>query len=218
MKFFHGVQVAIMFALMTNIVQFAYWNVKKKRKKQGHWYMYQPVYLLMLATILVLLQPTCMLIIGSWICDGTFSADQIDLTGGGSDQTIFPCTDSQQCDGVLKADTQTGVVNATGYWSQDGTFTGYFDALGNFKSTPGNSAVLSIAQNTFYSDGCNPDMQNFFFDGAVSQALVPNTVTGWMIQIFGTYLGFACMFVGVCQATLLHVKIANKWNEIRGTA
>jgi len=209
-KFFHGVQVAIMFALMTNIVQFAYWNVKKKRKKQGHWYMYQPVYLLMLATILVCLQPTCMLIIGSWICDGTFSADQIDLTGGGSDQIIFPCTAGQKCDGVVKAK-----VNATGYWSQEGKFQGYFDALGNFKNTPGNSLV-SIAKNTFYADGCNPDMQNFFFDGGVSQALVPNTTTGWMIQIFGTYLGFACMFVGVCQATLLHVKIASKWKEIRG--
>jgi len=204
-----------MFALMTNIVQFAYWNVKKKRKKQGHWYMYQPVYLLMLATILVCLQPTCMLIIGSWICDGTFSADQIDLTGGGAQQIIFPCIDSKNCYGVLKADTKSGVVNTTGYWSQDGAFKGSFNALGRFQSI-GNDQLVSIPQSTYYADGCNPGMENFFFDGGVSEALVPNTVTGWMIQIFGTYLGFACMFVGVCQATLLHVKIAAKWNEIRG--
>jgi len=40
--------------------------------------MYKPVYTLMLATILVLIQPTCMLVIGSWICDGQYSADQMD--------------------------------------------------------------------------------------------------------------------------------------------
>ena len=27
--------------------------------------------------------------------------------------------------------------------------------------------------------------------------------TGWMIQIFGTYLGFILMFVGVCQVCLI---------------
>lgn len=178
-----------MFALMTNIVQFAYWNVQKKRKGQGHWFMYQPVYLLMLSTILVLVQPTCMLVIGSWICDGQFSADQLD---------------------------PSITHNSTGYWNSDGSFAGVgFKADGTFNYATGDSAAVAIAKNTFYSDGCSPDMENFFFDGGVSQALVPNTTTGWMIQIFGTYLGFATMFVGVCQATMLHVKIARKWAAIR---
>jgi hypothetical protein len=181
-----------MFALMTNIVQFAYWNVQKKRKKQGHWYMYRPVYLLMVSTVLVCLQPVCMLIIGSWKCDGQFSADQLD---------------SDWSDGA--------VVNSTGYF-KDGSFAGYYGTQGVFKFTKGNDKVVGIPKNTFYPDGCSSSMQNFFFDGGVSNALVPNTTTGWMIQIFGTYLGFIMMFVGVCQATMLHVKIAKKWAEIRG--
>ena len=48
-----------------------------------------------------------------------------------------------------------------------------------------------------------------------SNALVPNTTTGWMIQIFGTYLGFGFLFWGVIWATNLHNKIAKKWATIR---
>lgn len=33
--FFHGVQVAVMMSLMTNILQFAWWKLKKK--KGTHW-------------------------------------------------------------------------------------------------------------------------------------------------------------------------------------
>ena len=153
--------------------------------------MYQPVYLLMLSTILVLIQPTCMLIIGSWICDGQFSADQLD-------PSVTPCS------------------GKAGYCNADGSFAGVgFKADGTFDYTKGDAAAVAIVKNTYYSDGCSPTMHNFFFDGGVTQALVPNTTTGWMIQIFGTYLGFITMFVGVCQATMLHVKIARKWAAIR---
>jgi len=176
-KFFHGVQVAIMLMLMTNIIQFAYWNCKRMRQGQGHWHMFRPAYLITLATPMVLLQPTCMLIIGSWICDGTFSADQL--------------TDPQ--------------VASDGWFYPNGTF-----------STP---AAVSIAKGTSYVDGCSDSMQNFFFDGgANSNALTPDTAVGWCIQIFGTYLGFIVMGVGVCQATLLHVKIMKRWRAIRGSA
>ena len=64
MDFFHGVQVAIMFALMTNIVQFAWWKVKGK-KHLSHCARMRPVYLLLFATVLVCTQPVCMLIIGA---------------------------------------------------------------------------------------------------------------------------------------------------------
>merc|ERR1711959_752610 len=149
------------------------------RKKQDgvkatHWYMYRPVYLLMVATILVNIQPMCMLIIGSWICDGDFTADQINAGSGN-------------------------------HYLPDGTFN--------------TTADVAIPKGTAYSDGCSPSMRNFFFDNAANpSALVPNTVEGWMIQIFGTYLGFLLMFIGVCQATMLHHKIADKWRELRGTA
>ncbi|KAH8049821.1 hypothetical protein JL720_15494 [Aureococcus anophagefferens] len=55
---FHGIQVAIMLALMTNIIQFAYWKQRGKSQK--------PIYLLCLATLLVMVQPTSMLVIGSY--------------------------------------------------------------------------------------------------------------------------------------------------------
>ena len=54
---FHGIQVAIMFGLMTNIVQFAYWKQRGKSQR--------PVYVLVLATLLVMVQPTSMMVIGS---------------------------------------------------------------------------------------------------------------------------------------------------------
>jgi hypothetical protein len=38
---------------------------------------------------------------------------------------------------------------------------------------------------------------------------------GTLIQVFGTYLGFAFMFTGVVWSTNLHLKIAKKWNAIR---
>jgi len=198
-----------MLALMTNIVQFAYWNVGKKRKfmvvdsekgpikvKAGHWYIYRPVYLLLLATVLVCLQPVCMLVIGSWSCDGEFSSDQIDLT-----QVSY--------DNVTNTYVAAGANGTTtaGHYLPDGTFS---------QSDTDMSGLIVAQTASNWPDGCSPSMKNFFFDGGVSNALVPNTTTGWMIQIFGTYLGFLCMFIGVCQATMLHVKIAKKWSALRG--
>lgn len=180
-----------MFALMTNIVQFAYWNVQKKRKKHGHWYMYRPVYLLMVSTVLVLLQPTCMLIIGSWKCDGAFSTDQLDAT--------------------------VTTSNATGFYFKNGTYAGHYNSDGRFLHSELYAPVTTKA-GTMYDAGCDPGMKNFFFDGGQTNALVPNTTTGWMIQLFGTYLGFIFMFIGVCQATMLHKKIADKWTQIRSGA
>jgi len=182
-----------MLVLMTNIVQFAYWNVQRMRKKNGdkpatHWYKYRPVYLLMVATILVNVQPMCMLIIGSWICDGAFTADQVDPT-------------------ALAANNFPG-----NYYDKNGTFHAVNKA--NLTAITGGQPT----KGTDFVDGCSPSMRNFFFDNAANPtAVVPNTVEGWMIQIFGTYLGFILMFIGVCQATMMHQKLAKKWNELRGS-
>lgn len=71
--FFHALQVAIMFGLMTNILQFAWWKCKaKKNLEPGHWNRYGPCYILMIATVLVLVQPTCLLIITSWDLNNFF--------------------------------------------------------------------------------------------------------------------------------------------------
>lgn len=180
-----------MLVLMTNIVQFAYWNVQRMRKKDSegkpasHWYKYRPVYLLLVAMVLVNVQPMCMLIIGSWICDGAFTADQVDLS-------------------------KWAANNFTGnYYTADGTF--------HAVNAANLTALITEQKGAAEPDGCSPSMKNFFFDNAANpSAVVPNTAIGWVIQIFGTYLGFILMFVGVCQATMMHHKIAKKWSEVRG--
>eukprot|EP00656_Telonema_subtile_P046591 TRINITY_DN5307_c0_g1_i1.p1 TRINITY_DN5307_c0_g1~~TRINITY_DN5307_c0_g1_i1.p1 ORF type:complete len:201 (+),score=38.06 TRINITY_DN5307_c0_g1_i1:408-1010(+) len=185
-KFFHGVQVAIMLMLMTNIIQFAYWSSKRMRRGKGHWFMFRPVYLITLATPMVLLQPTCMLVIGSWMCDGVFSADQLN-------DGVVPCL----------THASTSPAGCQGYFFSNGTYS--------------DSTLVSIVTDTSYVDGCSNSMKNFFFDGGEnSNALTPNTAVGWCIQIFGTYLGFIVMGIGVCQATQLHVKIMKRWRQIRG--
>lgn len=76
---------------------------------------------------------------------------------------------------------------------------------GLFKITkyPGKS----FKPDTWHSSTCACGMD--------SNALVPNTTIGWMIQIFGTYGGFILMFVGVFEATQLHLKIMKKWKKLR---
>ena len=62
----------------------------------------------------------------------------------------------------------------------------------------------------------DPPIHNFFFDGDDdSNALWPNTVIGWCIQIFGTYLGFIIMFVAIFDVTKLGAKLRKKWRAIR---
>jgi hypothetical protein len=146
---FHGIQVAIMLALMTNILQFAWWKCKAKKNIDGHWNRYGPCYLLMLATVLVLIQPTCMLVIGAY-------------------------GDDDDC----------------------------------FKKLEGS------AENTDL-EAHHHGMVNFFFEGDDTNSLVPDTTVGWMIQVFGTYLGFICMFTGVVWSTNLHKKISKKWAIIQ---
>lgn len=187
--FFHGVQVAIMLMLMTNILQFAWWTCKKMRRGHGHWYMFRPVYIILVSTPMVLLQPVCMLVIGSWICKGHFSADQL---GDG----ITPCD----------SPTSSTPEGCQGHFLSDGHY-----------SDRSASYVQAYAGSNFV-DGCSDTMKNFFFDGGGdSNALTPNTTVGWCIQIFGTYGGFILMFIGVAQATQIHRKLINRWRSIRSS-
>jgi len=43
----------------------------------------------------------------------------------------------------------------------------------------------------------------------------PTQWQGWAIQVICTWGGYIAMFIGVFQATKLHVKLANKWKTIR---
>lgn len=206
--FFHGIQVAVMLMLMTNIVQFGYWTCKRMRKGRGHWDQYRPVYIILLSVPMVLLQPVCMLVIGSWICKGAFSADQLHCNDAGT-SCITPCDQSNLTPAeMIKQGCQ-------GWYKPDGSF---YDPSSNPTLPDGESIASAVdyPMGTNFVDGCSDSMKNFFFDGGVdSNALTPNTTVGWMIQIFGTYLGFIVMFIGVCQATNLHNKIINKWKSIR---
>lgn len=56
-----------MSTVMFSIVQYAYWTVLTKRRNvTGHWAKFGPVYMLLVAAILVNVQPMCILVIGSW--------------------------------------------------------------------------------------------------------------------------------------------------------
>jgi len=46
-------------------------------------------------------------------------------------------------------------------------------------------------------------------------AIFPTVWKGWVIQIICTWGGYILMFIGVFQATKLHLKLAAKWNAIR---
>merc|ERR1712031_76453 len=106
--------------------------------------MYWPVYLLMVATVLVMVQPVCMLVIGSWKCDGNFSADQLD---------------------AYKVTTENGH-----FFTKSGSTAGQYNSMGIFQPTAGNEDVIAFRRDTPYVDGCSPSMQNFFFDGGQSNA------------------------------------------------
>lgn len=68
--FFHGLQVAIMLALMLNLVQFVWWTCKS-RYTGTFWEVHRPTMLVLLSAILVNIQPMMILIIGSWkLCCG----------------------------------------------------------------------------------------------------------------------------------------------------
>lgn len=84
--FFHGFQVAIMMTVMSSIVQYGYWTCLSKRQHvQGHWNKFGPVYILLVAGILVNVQPLMILCIGSW-SSGTCDDDNMP-----KNHDIWPC-------------------------------------------------------------------------------------------------------------------------------
>jgi len=86
-SFFHGFQVAIMMTVMASVIQYGYWTVLTKRHNvQGHWANFGPVYILLVAGILVNVQPLMVLCIGSWSTGVDCSDSKIAPT--------WPCTNA----------------------------------------------------------------------------------------------------------------------------
>lgn len=199
MDFFHGVQVAVMFGLMSNIVQFAWWTVKKKRAGRPHCSQFGPVYVLLVSSLLVLTQPVCMLVIGSWSDMDNFF---FDYYLGSPPQ----CLTRADC-GANKHPHLTGsCTSTTNFTCSSNSFSGDKTHIDDNCAMVNCTAAPAPARASL---GC-------FCDVKVT-ALAPDTTIGWVIQIFGTYLGFLLMFIGVFWATQLHIKIYNKWKGLRGT-
>ena len=195
-----------MFGLMTNIVQFAWWTVRRKATKKiaaakrtgaprpSHCETYAPVYLLIFSSFLILTQPICMLVIGSWNLDNFF------FDGG---DMGAPCTNaatkwSANYGGVIGA-CASGSCASSAHFDCD-------DSTGVCNPTTCDFASNETSKAAALSCACGMD----------SNALVPNTTIGWINQAFGTYFGFLLMFIGVFWATQLHNKILKKWRIIRG--
>jgi len=51
--------------------------------------------------------------------------------------------------------------------------------------------------------------------GGAKYATFPSVASGWAIQIIFTWGGFVAMFIGVMQATQLHLKLKKQWRTIR---
>lgn len=116
--FFHGVQVAVMMALMTNILQFASWKVKKR--KGTHWQRKGPLWLIGISTLLVLTQPVCMLVIGSWENMPNFFFDGGDFND--------PCTANNNChSNTCNAGARGTDELLSQYWSNVGCTGPYTD-------------------------------------------------------------------------------------------
>jgi len=195
-SFFHGLQVAIMMCLMFNLVQFIWWTCNSKRSGT-FWQVHQPTMLVLLSAILTNIQPMMILAIGSWeLCCG-------------------PCYNFQDPNSttVPKAHWPAGPssCSSTGLtyppWS-----SGASRPCG---SAPTPWTAAQMAKTTL--DGL--DGGNVFWDisycAGKTLSLFPTQWQGWCIQIFCTWAGFAFMFVGVFQATALHLKFAAKWRAVR---
>lgn len=201
MDFFHGLQVAIMLAVMTNVLQFAHWTVSRKRKGMPHCVKFRPVYILVVATLLVMVQPTCMLVIGSWASLPNF------FFNGGDTNKVCSADYTMCSHGCM-----SNVFDCSGVPTVSDPLFGAASAGACEQLT---CEVAQKRNGTIGAAGlpCQCSMD--------SNALQPNTAVGLWIQFGCTYLGFLLLFIGVFQATELHVKMCKRWRELRppsGTA
>jgi len=178
-----------MMMLMFNLTQFIWWTCKGKRSGT-FWQVHQPTMLVLLSAIMTNIQPMMILAIGSWelCCGPCYNFPDPAHTG-----TNFPAGPSTTCPtGLTYPPWSNGQPRSCG--SAPAHFT---------KDTP----LSELSGGNIFWDISYCTGKNY--------ALFPTQWQGWMIQIFCTWLGFAFMFVGVFQATALHLKFAAKWRAVR---
>lgn len=198
-SFFHGLQVAIMMMLMFNLVQFIWWTCKSKRSGT-FWQVHQPTMLVLLSAIMTNIQPMMILAIGSW-----------ELCCGPCYNFLDPSKNNTWPNKPTKWAAGPGSCSPSGL-----TYPPWSSGLARpCGSSPSKWSPAQLAGTTL--DGL--DGGNIFWDisycSGGNYALFPTQWQGWCVQIFCTWGGFLFMFIGVFQATALHVKFAAKWRAIR---
>lgn len=106
--------------------------------------------------------------------------------------------------------------------------------IGSFKLCCGTCAQVGLDAGSCPSSGfsyppwpgaantpreCSAPGGNLFWDhsfcGGEKYAVFPTVASGWAIQIVCTWGGYILMFIGIFQATRLHLKLQKKWTAIR---
>mmetsp|Transcript_34080 Transcript_34080/g.60244 ORF Transcript_34080/g.60244 Transcript_34080/m.60244 type:complete len:198 (-) Transcript_34080:127-720(-) len=106
--------------------------------------------------------------------------------------------------------------------------------IGSFKLCCGPCSMIGVAPEYCPASGytyppwpASPDVArecsapggNVFWDVSYctgkNYALFPTVASGWAVQILCTWGGYVLMFIGVFQATKLHLKLAKRWRTIR---
>eukprot|EP00656_Telonema_subtile_P017171 TRINITY_DN19164_c0_g1_i3.p1 TRINITY_DN19164_c0_g1~~TRINITY_DN19164_c0_g1_i3.p1 ORF type:complete len:149 (-),score=27.27 TRINITY_DN19164_c0_g1_i3:87-533(-) len=130
MKFAHGFQVAMLMAMLTNMIQYVF--NKTADRKGSHCNANLPVYLLGCGAVLMLTQPMAIFVADCWGCDGSFTADQL------RDSPVL-CT-SKRGNGELWPE------GCEGYYNMDGSFHVVHST---------KTALVQISSHQMYPSGCS---------------------------------------------------------------
>jgi len=183
-RFAHGLQFAMLLAMTTNVLQFV--NNKCADRQGSHCHVNLSVYLLSVATVLMLTQPFCLFMIDCWSCEGIFSADQL--------QGRALVCKSRSSEGKLLP------LGCDGFFEMDGSF---------HSSRPGLGLVRDHSHDMFPT-GCSRTIGDLKWITKLAQ---PMGMENPQFLQYCTFGGIGMMFVAMVLATKLHTKFIEK---IRG--
>jgi len=188
-KFAHGFQLVVNVAMTTNIIQYVYSKCSELRGGP-HFSRWMPFYLMLLASVLMILQPLSIFIMDSWGCAGQFTADQI-------------TTDVQLCTS-RDAHGQLRPSGCSGYYEMDGSYTS-----GYYPDGEAAASGVSAAASSGYPSGCSDGFNEWMGTPVAMHYRISQLVN------CGLYTGFACMFVALLSATGILSKLRRQWGAVR---